>query len=439
MRSRIASRRSDVAAPMARFALASLLAVAVAGFVGVALLGRAANDDAVKRAETVARLAGHGIIEPNLSAALLRGDPAALTAIDDLVRARILRRDGVLRVKLWSARGQIVYSDQRSLIGRRFALAKDEVAALRTGRVVAALTDLSAADHSFERADRRLLEVYLPVRAATGERLLFEVYMRGSTIAMSAKRTWLAFAPALLVGLVLLALLQLPLAYRMARRLQQGRRDREELLLRAIAASETERRRIAGDLHDGVVQDLAGASYALSAAAQRVDTASPEAAHALRDAAGQTRRAIRQLRSLLVDIYPPDLHRAGLAVALGDLVAPLESRGMCAEIALPAELPLSRDVEALIFRTAQEALRNVVAHSAASHIAVSVTLASSRVALAVVDDGRGFTPDRVHTAHADGRLGLRVLSDMARDAGGRLAVHSSPGAGTRVCLEVPVG
>ena len=69
----------------------------------------------------------------------------------------------------------------------------------------------------------------------------------------------------------------------MARTLHDNRQEREALLLRALAASDTERRRIASDLHDGVVQDLAGTSYALAAAADRIDGQAPAVSEALRD------------------------------------------------------------------------------------------------------------------------------------------------------------
>ena len=131
--------------------------------------------------------------------------------------------------------------------------------------------------------------------------------------------------------------------------------------------------------------------------------------------------------------------RAGLAAALSDLVAPLESRGVHARVDLPPGLRLEPDAEALMFRTAQEALRNVMAHSDAEHVDVSVVLENSHAGLTIADDGRGFTPEAAQAARDDGHLGLRVLADMARDAGGRLDIDSEPGRGTRVNLEVPVG
>ncbi|MEA2287860.1 MAG: two-component system, NarL family, sensor kinase [Solirubrobacteraceae bacterium] len=432
-------RRTDVAIPLVRFALAGLLAVIVVGGIGVALQVRAARHDAINDAKALARIAGNGIVQPNITPALLAGDPDAIARIDGLVRSKILSQDGIERVKVWTADGRIVYSDLHPLIGRRFKLPEDEREALETGGAAAELTSLSRAENRLDRLQGKLLEVYLPIRSSDGRELLFELYQRQSTVATDAKATVLAFAPALIGALLILQLLQLPLAYRMARTLHDNRQEREALLLRALAASDTERRRIASDLHDGVVQDLAGTSYALAAAADRVGGQAPdEVSDALRDGARQTRRSIRQLRSLLVDIYPPDLHRAGLAAALSDLVAPLESHGVQARVELPPGLRLEPGAEALMFRTAQEALRNVMAHSDAEHVDVSVILDAQRAGLTIADDGRGFSPDDADAAHAHGHLGLRVLRDMARDAGGHLDIDSAPGGGTRVWLEVPV-
>jgi len=425
-----------VAVPLARFALAGLLTVIVVGAIGVALQRNAARADAIRDARALARMAGSGIVGPYVNQDVLDGDQKAIDRLDKVVRQKVLSQDGIVRVKVWDAHGQIVYSDLRGLIGKRYGLPEDDREALETGRAAAELTNLTRAENHLDRLSGKLLEVYLGIRGPTGERLLFELYQRQSSVAMDATKTWRSFLPALIGALLLLQLLQLPLAYRMARTLHDNRQEREALLLRALAASDIERRRIAGDLHDGVVQDLAGLSLTLAAAAGR--TNDPEAAPVLAGAASSTRQSIRQMRSLLVDIYPANLHTAGLHAALADLVAPLESRGVQARVELPPGLRLQPDAEALMFRTAQEALRNVVAHSRAEHVDVSVSLVNSHAGLTIADDGHGFSPDVAEAARDDGHLGLRVLADMARDAGGQLNIDSEPGRGTRVCLEVPV-
>ena len=429
-----------VAGPLVRFALAGLLALTLVGVAAVVLQHRAAHEDAIKDAELLARVGGGGIVQPNLTPALLAGRPAAIARLDRAVRNNIRHLDGIARIKVWTADGRIVYSDLQSLIGMRFTLPEEDREALVRGRAKAELTTLDRAENRVDGLHGRLLEVYQPMKATNGEAVLFELYQRESAFADDAKRTWLAFAPALVAALLVLQLLQLPLARRMARSLEAHGRERERLLLRAVAAADSERRRIAADIHDGVVQDLAGTSYSLAAAANGAEAqAGGDAADVLRDSASQTRRAIRQLRGLLVDIYPPDLRRAGLPSVLFDLVASVEARGMQTTLALPDRpVGLPGNVELLLFRTAQEALRNALSHSHAASVELSLTVENDAARLTITDDGHGFRPDDVMTTPVPGHLGLRVLADMALDAGGRLTIESHPGRGARLCLEVPL-
>src|SRR5690349_4702532 len=270
--------------PVAQFAVAGLVAMILIGIATAAVSRHTGTSEAVRDAKEVTAFAGRGIVEPNLTRGVLRGDPAALRRFDALVHRRVLR-DGIVRVKLWTRGGRIVYSDEPRLIGARYALGDDE---LRSARVEADVSDLSAPENRFERSYDKLLEVYLPIRAPGGRWLLFEAYQRYSAVSANGWRLWLAFIPALLGGLLLLQLVNLPLARSLARRLREGRQEREALLEHALDASQTERRLIAADLHDGVVQDLLGVSYSLAASAARINGGDPEASAALREGATQT-------------------------------------------------------------------------------------------------------------------------------------------------------
>jgi two-component system NarL family sensor kinase len=436
----LARRRSDgeasVGAAVTRFALGGVAALAVVGVVSFFVLQSVGTNEALKNARAVTAIVGRGIVEPNLTPGMVRGDPAALARFDRIVHERVLR-DPIVRVKLWTPGGRIVYSDARWLIGRRFKLGADEVASLRNGTVDSGVSDLSLPENRSERGLGKLLEVYLPVRDTAGRRFLFEAYQHFSSVASSARSIWLAFLPALIVALIVLYLLQLPIAASMARRLRKRSREREELLERAVDASGAERRRIAADLHDGVVQDLAGLSFNLAAAAQRSEAeGDEEAARELRHGAEQARQSVRGLRSLLVEIYPPSLRQAGLASALSDLLGPVAARGIETEVEVPSDLVLSAADEALVFRVAQEAVRNAVAHAAAHRLAIALSEERDTVKLSVADDGIGFDPGAAESA-GEGHFGLSVLSDLAHEAGARLTVDSSPGGGTRVELEVP--
>jgi two-component system NarL family sensor kinase len=424
-------------APVAQFAASGLVATVLIGLVAVAVMRRVGTSEAVRDAKQVARLAGEGIVAPHLTPGVLAGDPQALRELDRVVRSRVLR-DGVVRVKLWTGDGRIVYSDEPRLVGARYRVDAAERAALASGKVEAEVSDLSRPENRFERSQRELLEVYLPIQGPRGERLRFEVYQQFSSISASGRRLWLAFAPALLGGLLLLQLANLPLARSMVRRLRDGQAQRETLLRRAIDASDLERRRIAADLHDGVVQDLVGVSYELAAQADRAEvSADPAAALVLRRGAARARDSVRALRALLPEIYPPSLHRAGLGATLDDLATTLTARGIPTTVHVGHDLHVSEPAERLLFRSAQESLRNAAKHSGASAIEVRVEMEGDHAVLDVSDDGRGFDPAVMEQRPAEGHFGLRLLRDLVGDAGGELTVQTAPGAGTRVRVELP--
>jgi signal transduction histidine kinase len=423
-----------------RFALSGLLAMVVIGAAAFVIVRRSATSDAITQAKDLTELAGRGIAAPVITPELLKGDPAALAQLDRVVRQRILTRTPIVRVKIWDASGRVIYSDARSLIGKVFPLGAAELRTLRGGGTEADESDLSRAENRTERRFERLLEVYVGIRGPGGARLLYEDYERSSTISASSKRQWMSLLPALLGALVILYLVQVPLAYSLARRLRARQREREALLRRAIDASDLERRRIAADLHDGTVQRLAGVSLSLAASANaRADDADGgEARAALTRAAAETRETIRELRTLLVDIYPPTLQRSGLRAALDDLVAPLRAAGIAVSVALPSELELTGDTEALLYRVAQEALRNARSHGAATAVDVTVEAPGRAAVLCVVDNGRGFCPEETDHTRESGHFGLRLMRDLTDHAGGTLTVLSSPGHGTLVRLEVPL-
>jgi signal transduction histidine kinase len=413
-----------------QFALAALAAVVLLGVIAVAVLRTQTRDEAISDAKDYTWLAGKGIAEPALSPGLYTGDPRAIARVGRALQGTALR-DPVVRVKIWGADGRILWSDEPRLIGRRYPLGEEETAAMRAGRTNAGVSDLSQPENSFERKYEKLLEVYLPIRGPGGRRLLFESYSRFSSITESAQRKAEDLAPALLGALLLLWLATLPLAWSLARRLQQRQREREALLQRAIDAQDVERRRIAATLHDDVVQDLAGLGFSLSAAAHGAD------APILRDAADQTRQTLRKLRSALVDIYPPRLQSAGLQAAIDDLTAPLAAQGAQVAVDVPAA-PLSERTEGLIFRAVQEGLRNASKHAEPRSVEVHVSVGRDRATATVSDDGRGFDPANAANGDGEAHMGLQLLSDMARDAGGELRVRSAPGEGTSLTLEVPL-
>ncbi|HEX8122198.1 MAG TPA: sensor histidine kinase [Solirubrobacteraceae bacterium] len=432
------ARQQSVGRAVLQFALTGLVAVLLLGLVAVQVLRSTGKDEAIADAKRVTRLAADGVVAPFVTPGVLAGNERELNRLDEIVRTRLIR-DPVVRVKIWTLSGRVVYSDERRLIGSRYALGEDEVEDVRKGAVDAEVSDLGQPENRFERRYGKLLEVYQGIRSTDGEPLMFESYQRFSSVAASGRRLWLRFLPALIGALVLLEVVQIPLAYLLARRLRERQVERAALLERAVDASQEERRRIAAALHDGPVQELAGVAYSLAAAsAQLPDSDGDGVRPAIDQAAARTRGTMRDLRTMLVELYPATLHRSGLQAAVEDLLSRLSAEGIETGCDIPADLALPEPIEALFFRAARESLQNVRKHAGATSVDVTVEERDGSVVLSVVDDGRGFEAASALTPEDPGHLGLRLVADLAREAGGVMRVDSIPGRGTRVCLEVPV-
>jgi signal transduction histidine kinase len=414
--------------PVAQFLAAAFVTLAVVllatGRLSERAAAREAIDDAVATTEVLAR----SVAQPAVPPGLVDGDAGAVDRLDRAVLRRLLVRD-VARIKIWAEDGTIVYSDETRLIGSRYQLGDDELAVIADGSIEAEESDLSKPENRFERAFGGLLEVYTRIRSPEGEPLLFEVYYSAAGIEARRAEVFDQFRPITVGGLLVLVAVTTPLMWVLTRRLDRGARERERLLRAAVEASDAERRRIARDLHDTVVQDLTGTAFALAASARDDDVDRS----GLERMAASLRGSLRSLRSLLVEIHPPDLRTAGLPAALADLVAPAAGRHIEAEVRAADLGDLPDHAVTLVWRVAQEAVRNSLRHSGAARLRVEVRREGDLVVLEVSDDGRGFDPteavDRTH-------FGLRGLDSLIAEAGGVLRVTSAPGQGTTVRLEV---
>ncbi len=429
-----------------RFAAVDAALVLVLVILGLVLAQVAARREAVADARNAADLLAASVVQPALSSGLAAGDPVAVAAMDRVVRRRVLSTT-VVRVKIWTRDGHIVYSDEKRLLGARFGLEEDETRALDLGLTQAQVSDLSKPENTYENGFGKLLEVYRPVRDPAGHDLLFETYSRYASVSARSSAVFGAFAPVTLFTAILLGLLQWPLVRWVLRQLDTMRAEREQLLVQALAAGDEERRRIVGNLHDGIVQDLTGASLVVTgAAASARRTGRDDLADEMGSAAEAVRRGLRGLRSALVEIYPPVLDESSLVDALGDLVAPLRSRGMQVDVDLPIQVDAPAAVEALVYRVAQEAVRNVAKHSGAARMSLRLAQTGTSLLLEVQDDGVGFEPRHSAdgtrlfvTERDDGtHVGLSLLADVARQAGARLELLTTPGQGTTVRVEVPL-
>ena len=427
-----------------RMVLIQVIAGTLAVVIGVAVAGafasrRVAEREAVTDAAHTTDLIARQVVQPAVTDGLISGSPAALKAIDGVVRQQVLS-SSIVRVKLWTVTGRIVYSDESRLIGKTFPLGSEERASLARPVVHAEVSDLQRPENRYERGRGKLLEVYRPVWTPSGQPLLFETYSPYRQVTQRTGELWRGFAGITISSLLLLVVLLLPILWRLLNRITRAQSQREVLLQRAVDASEEERQRIAGTLHDGPVQELAATSFTVAgAAAKAADSGQPELAEMLNAAAGAVRASIQGLRSLLVDIYPPSLTSAGLVPALTDLTEVLAVRNIATHLSLAedaaARLPAAQ--QQLVFRITRECLRNAARHAAASNVEVRLFRHGHSTVLEINDDGAGFDPALAIDNPEDGHFGLRILTDLAVNAGADLLLATALGAGCRWRLEVP--
>jgi two-component system, NarL family, sensor kinase len=431
----VRSRRDSATRFVIAIVTVGLVAFLVVLVSGVAVVRQLAETQAIEQARALtlldARLVQRRITDRMIDPAY----PLANGRLAIMVDQTVLTDPAVQRVKIWDARGKIVYSDLTALMRRPPSpLGEDERRVLRTGAVVAEVDDLSGEENVTEQGlTGPITEVYTRIRTPDGEPLLFETYQSSEAIADAGRDIAGTFTPVLIFTLTLAAGLEFALAVALIRRFRRSQREREALMQAAVDASFRERRRIAGDLHDGPVQEMAGLSLALSARAEA--TRDENVRDALMQAAGQVRSNLRTLRSAIVGVYPPNLEQMGLEAALSDLLARLPSQEISAHLTYDLEQDLEHRSSELLYRTSQEAIRNVQKHAGASNVWVTVQRQNGEVSLSVADDGRGGASVNDQVGDS-GRFGLAVLADIIKDAGGQMRLTSN-GTGTTVQVKVP--
>jgi signal transduction histidine kinase len=221
-------------------------------------------------------------------------------------------------------------------------------------------------------------------------------------------------------------------------RLHQRLAEREEALERfaerVVQSQEAERRRLAGDIHDGISQRIVSLSFHLSAAADALPYAPVYAAGQIARAQRLAEAALDETRFAIAGLRPPVLDDLGLTASLESLADSLPNVEVSVEVS-PCRLP--EHVETAVYRIAQEALQNVVKHAGARTATVRLEVEPGGLVLAVSDDGRGFDPVEV-SERAAPTYGLAGMRERAELLGGALTLHSGPGAGTTLRLAVPL-
>lgn len=422
--------------------LTALVVAAVVAVGGLLVSQRIAEEQAVHDVAELTDDLAVSVVQPALTDSMAASPARARGVLDPLVRHWHGGVGEMVRIKVWTSQGTVLYSDEPRLIGQAFPLDRDSRAALLRPRTEADITDLSRPENRYERGEGKLLEVYRPVWTPGGTPLLFETYFRYDTVSQRSQQLWRGFAGVMLSSLLALLLLLGAGGWLLAVRARRASARQAELTRRALDASDAERRMIAATLHDGVVQQLVAASFVAAGQAQRAASVTGDAKLAadLDAVASAVRDGIAGLRSLLVDIYPPSLHTAGLASALRDLAgtasrAAGQVPAIAADIDAGAADSVPEQEQEAMFRIAQEAVRNAVRHGHAGHLALRLATGQGTLALEVADDGDGFDAAALTAEGIEGHFGLRLMAEAARHGGGWLGMRSAPGAGTLVRYE----
>ncbi len=222
--------------------------------------------------------------------------------------------------------------------------------------------------------------------------------------------------------------------------LQDRDEDRTRLLRRTNAAIESERNRIARDLHDGPVQGVSAASLSLEAALLMIKAGDAERGmEVLTKIRKELAEEADSLRALMSGLRPPVLEERGLIPALRDTLSRFGTdQGIHTEFDGALTKPLARDLETLAYRVVQEALSNAGKHASPRRVTVSVEADLAQLRVEIKDDGVGFDSSRTREFLHSGRVGLASMRERVELASGTFVVRSSEGRGTTIVATLPL-
>ncbi len=208
-----------------------------------------------------------------------------------------------------------------------------------------------------------------------------------------------------------------------------------------VEAIDSERLRIAHEMHDSVAQNLAGLRFKSALWLQLADSASPAMQAALDELQAVLTAAIENIRRAIFALRPVDLESLGFFPALKQLVTNFGDQNQLVaqlEVSEPqTTLPLSYELP--LFRIIQEGLNNITQHARASSVLVRYNVDTAGVVgVSLRDNGCGFDTHQLGTSDHSGHFGLRQMRERILDLGGSLDIHSAPGQGTELLISLPL-
>ena len=203
-----------------------------------------------------------------------------------------------------------------------------------------------------------------------------------------------------------------------------------------LAALE-ERHRIARELHDSVTQLLYGICLYSTATSRSLRSSNiVQVEENLGEIKDNALQALQEMRLLILELDSPMLQKSGLVAALQSSLEVIETRtGLETELKIEQVAGLPQVIETELYRIAMEALNNLVRYARAKKVTVELRAYDSRVYMEICDNGIGFDLSQART---NGGMGLHNMEQRVRQIGGRLDIYSSPGSGSRICVDAPL-
>jgi signal transduction histidine kinase len=214
-----------------------------------------------------------------------------------------------------------------------------------------------------------------------------------------------------------------------------------DLLHQVVGTQETERQRIARELHDATGQSLTAIALGLRGAESMLARDQDVALEQIREIKSFATDALGELRQFISDLRPTQLDDLGLVAALQWYIQEFNKRYACqADLVVKGKsIRLAAEYETVLFRITQEALNNVARHANASRATVKLTIQPAQIYLSIRDDGRGFVPEQVlrgDSSHAG--WGLIGIQERTALIGGQVQMDTEPGRGTTIRVQVPL-
>lgn len=227
---------------------------------------------------------------------------------------------------------------------------------------------------------------------------------------------------------------------RLIEMLEQKEELLHQLVNKIITAQEDERKRLAADLHDGIIQSLIAVWYRLQRIKATPQTSPEKWYDEISDLTNLLSTQIQDIRRILYDLRPLILDNYGLIPAVESYVHNLqEKHDLPVEVVTSGKNKrLESKTEVTLFRILQEALTNVMKHANATQVKVKLAITAEEATLEVKDNGAGLDLALLTAGRAQNRLGLASIQERALLLAGSCNIDSQPGKGTHILVKIPL-